>query len=125
MKKCNKCNKIKDDTDFYTQRRTTKKGTVYYSLRYLCIPCDKRQSYKRRKDHGWKHEKAKQYIGSKHHELSKKLSQKHRDEMSDMYIRSLITKKWDGMKSEDIPQDMVEAYRVSLALKRELKKTLK
>lgn len=40
MKKCNKCNKIKDDTDFYTQRRTTKKVlfiTVYVIYAFLVI----------------------------------------------------------------------------------------
>ena len=39
-----------------------------------------------------------------------------------MYIRSLITKKSKNLKSKDISDDIVKAWRINLALKRKLKK---
>ena len=47
-------------------------------------------------------------------------SQKHRTEMSDMYIRSLMTKKSKHLNSKDIPDVLVQAYRENLKLKRKL-----
>ena len=121
MKKCNQCNKIKSREEFYTQKRPGRNGKTYYGLRYVCIPCDKQGSYKRRKAGGWKYEKERQGKGTRHAELSKANSQKHRDNMSDMYIRSLITKKSKSLKPEDIPEGLVRMYRISLGIKRELR----
>ena len=40
--------------------------------------------------------------------------------MSDMYVRSLMTKKTKNLKPEDIPDELVSAYRENLKLKRQL-----
>ena len=69
--------------------------------------------------------KKNQVIGSKLHELAKINSRKHRTEMSDMYIRSLITKKSKYLKPEDIPDELVIAHRENLKLKRQLELTPK
>ena len=128
MKKCNQCNKVKSSEEFYTQKRPRRNGKAHsYGLRYRCIPCDKRYSHERRKVAGfrqsreWKGEKARQGKGTKHAERSKVNSQRSRDEMSDMYIRSLITKKSKTLKPKDIPEKLIKMHRISLGLKRELR----
>ena len=132
MKKCHKCNKIKSSEEFYTQKRPSGDGKTYsYGLRYRCIPCDKRYCRERRKVAGfrqsreWKGEQARQGRGTKHAERSKTNSQKSRDNMSDMYIRSLMTKKSKNLKPEDIPDELVAAHRENLKLKRQLELTPK
>ena len=117
-KKCSKCKNIKDLSMFYNDI-SQKSG-----IRYICKSCDnisteiwreknkdKYLARQRKRQHSKSSRKAKQII-----------SQKHRDELSDMYLRSLITKKSKDLKSSDIPDNVVKAWRGSLKLKRELKK---
>ena len=118
-KQCNKCKKIKDVSNFY------RRGNKIDSYRYICKPCDNKSSYARRKAGGWKNERKRQGSGSKHSILSKINSQKHRTEMSDMYIKSLITKKSKSLKPEDIPDELIIAHRENLKLKRQLELTPK
>ena len=113
-KQCNKCKKIKDVINFY------KRCDRINSHRYICKLCDNILSNIRRKKAGWLDEKKRQGPGTKHSKLSKKNSQKHRTEMSDMYIRSLITKKSKHLNSKDIPDALIQAYRENLKLKRKL-----
>ena len=119
-KKCNKCKKIKDVSKFHTRKQ---KASIGY--RYICKVCDNKAVLARRKKTGWINEKKRQGSGSKHSILSKIISQKHRTEMSDMYIRSLITKKSKSLKPEDIPNELVAAHRENLKLKRKLELTPK
>ena len=114
-KKCNKCNKIKNVSEFHKRKY---KASIGY--RYICKVCDNKEVLARRKKTGWKNEKKRQGPGSKHSVLSKIISQKHRVEMSDMYIKSLMTKKSKHLKPEDIPDELVQAYRENLKLKRQL-----
>jgi len=116
-KKCNQCKKTKNVSDFY------KRGDGTNGYKYICKLCDNITANIRRKENGYKYDHSREAIGSKHHKLSKINSQKHRDTMSDMYMRSLIAKKWPGMKPQDIPDELVELYRINLKLKRELKLT--
>ena len=120
-KKCNKCKQIKSLEDFYTQKRPSRNGKIYYGYRYMCKPCEHKATLERRKAGGWINEKKRQGPGSKHRMLSKINSQRHRDVMSDMYIRSLITKKSKTLKPEDIPKRIINMHRISLKLKRELR----
>ena len=131
MKKCSKCNKIKPSEKFYTQKRYRSSGELYYDLRYICIPCERRHTRERRKVAGfrqsreWKSEKVRQGRGTKHAERSKINAQKHRDEMSDMYIRSLIAKKSKTLNTKDIPEKLIKMHRIGLKLKRELREIRK
>ena len=120
MKHCKRCDQTKPFSEFYP-RRDGKENTIGGYI-YLCKLCDNKKSIERRKAGGWIYEKARQKQGSKHAKLSKKNSQKHRDECSDMYIRGLITKKDKHLKPEDIPIELVEAWRINLLLKRQLRK---
>jgi len=119
-KECNKCKEIKDVSEFYKRKY---KASIGY--RYICKVCDNKAVLARRKKTGWINEKKRQGPGSKHSILSKIISQKHRTEMSDMYIRSLMTKKSKSLKSEDITNEMIELCRANLQIKRLLRSTPK
>jgi len=119
MKYCKKCKKTKPFSEFY--RRSDGKENTLGGYVYLCKPCDNKRSNARRKNGGWKNEKLRQGPGTKHAENSKKNSKRHRDEMSDMYIRSLIVKKDKDLKEKDVTNDMVEVCRMNLAIKRKLR----
>ena len=114
-KQCNKCKEIKDVSNFYRRKQKASLG-----YRYLCKACDNIASNARRKKNGWIKEKKRQGLGSKHSKKSKLNSQKHRVEMSSMYIKSLITKKSKNLKPEDIPDELITTYREHLKLKRKL-----
>ena len=119
-KKCNKCKKIKDVSKFHTRKQ---KASIGY--RYICKVCDNKAVLARRKKAGWINEKKRQGPGTKHSKLSKINSQKHRKEMSDMYIRSLMTKRSKVLNPEDIPIELVDLHRENLKLKRLLELTPK
>ena len=121
MKKCNKCKQVKPYEQFYRQKRPSRNGKIYYGYRYICRPCDHKASLERRKAGGWVNEKKRQGPGTKHRIQSKINSQRHRDNMSDMYIKSLITKKSKTLKPKDISDRLVKLYRISLDLKRKLR----
>ena len=120
MKKCSKCKKIKLFSEFY--RRNAYPSSIKAGYRYLCKVCDHKDSMAKRKKGGWKNEKKRQGPGTKHSKQSKITSQRHRDELSDMYIRSLMTKKSKILNPEDVPKDLVRQHRLNLTLKRELRK---
>ncbi len=115
-KKCNKCKEVKNVLEFY------KRGDRTDGYKYICKVCDNILANERRKKNGHKYDKKRQVTGSRHHKLSKVNSQKHRDKMSDMYIKSLISKKSDILKSEDISNDLVRLHRINLKIKRLLRK---
>ena len=119
-KKCNKCKEIKDVSNFYRRKQKASLG-----YRYLCKACDNIASNARRKKNGWIKEKKRQGLGSKHSKKSKVNSQKHRIEMSDMYIRSLMTKRSKVLNPEDIPIELVDLHRENFKLKRLLELTRK
>ena len=119
-KHCSHCKKIKNVSEFH--KRNCYSPLTAAGYRYICKPCDRIKSYAWRKAGGWVNERRNQKQGSKHAKQSKINSQRQRDEMSDMYIRSLITKKSETLNPEDIPEELVEQYRISLGLKRELQK---
>ena len=118
IKKCNQCKKTKPFSEYYRSNRGDIDKAGGY--RYICKPCDNKKSNARRKKDDYKAEKRRQKAGSKHAKKTKINSQKHRDEMSPMYIRSLITKKSKGLKSKDIPDELVQLHRAALKIKRKL-----
>ena len=110
-KQCNKCEEIKDVSKFY------KRGDRTDGYKSICKICDNIMSNIRRKKNGYKYDHKRQV---KHHKLSKINSQRHRSDMSDMYIRSLMTKKSKYLDPDDITDEMVELHRTNLKLKRAL-----
>ena len=115
-KHCNKCNNDKDISMFYKDR------SQKFGIRSICKKCDDITTEL------WRDNNKEKYL-SRQRERSRKesakktrkiRSQKHRTEMSDMYIRSLMTKKSKHLNSKDIPDALVQAYRENLKLKRKL-----
>ena len=122
-KYCSHCKKIKNVSEFH--KRNCYSPLIIAGYRYICKPCDKIKSYAWRKAGGWVNEKRSQKQGSKHAKQSKINSQRHRDEPSDMYIRSLMTKKSKTLEPKDITNEMIEICRLNLQIKRELTSRLK
>ena len=117
-KKCNKCNNNKDIFMFYKDK------SQKHGIRSCCKKCDDKTTEL------WRKNNKDLYLANqrersrgKHAKKVRKIrSQKHRTEMSDMYIRSLITKKSKILKSEDISDEFIIVYRENLKLKRFLRK---
>ena len=116
IKHCNKCNSGKDISMFYKDK-SQKNG-----IRSICKKCDdittelwrdnNKEKYLSRQRERSREENAR--------ETRKIRSQKHRTEMTPMYIRSLITKKSKGLNSKDIPDELVQLHRAALKIKRKL-----
>ena len=115
-KHCNKCNNDKDISMFYKDR------SQKFGIRSICKKCDDITTEL------WRDNNKEKYLSrqiersrKKNAKKTRKIrSQKHRTEMSDMYIRSLMTKKSKHLNSKDIPDVLVQAYRENLKLKRKL-----
>ena len=118
MKKCNQCKKTKPFSEYFRCNRGNINEIGGY--RYICKPCDNKKSNERRRKGGYKKERIRQRADSKHAKRTKITSQKHRTEMTPMYIRSLITKKFKGLESKDIPDELVQLHRANLKIKRKL-----
>ena len=118
---CYKCGKIKSLDDFY-KRKVNKNG---YCGR--CKKCDnilKNDWVKRNPEKVKSYEKKRWRSGKKRKDDLAR-TRKHRVEMSDSYIRELMTKKCKNLNANDIPKDLVDFYRANLAVKRALKLTPK
>ena len=116
-KYCNKCKSTKDSSLFYKCSSKKDKKTSN------CKKCDDIAKTNWRKNN---HKKVKSY--EKHRwrttdkgEKDLKRALNHRLNMSDSYIRELMTKKIKGLDPKDIPDDLVIIYRENLRLKRKLK----
>ena len=120
-KYCNKCKSTKDIFLFY--KCSSKKDKKASN----CKKCDdiaktnwrknnpkKVKSYEK---HRWK------TTDKREKDLKRALN--HRLNMSDSYIRELMTKKFKDLEPADIPNDLVIAYRYNLKLKRKLGLTKK
>ena len=122
IKHCNKCNSDKDISMFYKDR-TQKTG-----IRSCCKKCDDITTEIWRKKNKSKYlaRQRKRWINNDEKRAANKIvSQKHRIEMSDMYIKSLMTKKSKTLKPEDITNEMIELCRANLQIKRLLRSTPK
>ena len=117
-KKCNKCSNNKDIFMFYKDK------SQKHGIRSCCKKCDDKTTEL------WRKNNKDLYLANqrersrgKHAKKVRKIrSQKHRTEMSNMYIRSLITKKSKILKPEDISDEFIIIYRENLKLKRFLRK---
>ena len=120
-KKCNKCNNNKDIFMFYKDK------SQKHGIRSCCKKCDDKTTELWRKNNKdvYLANQRERSRGKYAKKVRKIRSQKHRTEMSDMYIRSLMTKKSKYLNSKDIPDELVKIHRENLKLKRLLKLTPK
>ena len=122
IKHCNKCDNDKDISMFYKDR------TQKIGIGSCCKKCDDMYTEIWRKKNKGKYlaRQRKRWVDNDEKRAANKIvSQKHRAEMSPMYVRSLMTKKSKNLRSEDIPDELVKAYRENLKLKRLLELTPK
>ena len=117
-KKCNKCSNNKDIFMFYKDK------SQKHGIRSCCKKCDDKTTELWRKNNKDVYlTNQRERSRGKHAKKVRKIrSQKHRTEMSDMYIRSLITKKSNILDSKDISDEFIIIYRENLKLKRFLRK---
>ena len=120
MLKCTKCKATKDVSMFYKNKRKVNGRQSH------CKICHDKAVKKWRKANPDKyttyncHPRRNEEMKVK----SKLRSRQHRHDMSDRYIRDLMTMH-TSLKPEDIPEKLVECHRVNLKLKRMLKLTKK
>ena len=117
-KKCNKCSHNKDIVMFYKDK------SQKHGIRCCCKKCDDKTTELWRKNNKdiYLANQRERSRGKHAKKVRKIRSQKHRTEMSNMYIRSLITKKSKILKPEDISDEFIIIYRENLKLKRFLRK---
>ena len=120
MIKCTKCKATKDDSMFYKNKRKINGRQSH------CKICHDKSVKKWRKANPDKYTTY-NCNPRKNEEMkakSKLRSRQHRHDMSDRYIRDLMT-MGNSLKSEDIPNELVKCHKINLRLKRMLKLTRK
>ena len=118
-KTCSMCKVIKDISMFYRDKHALD------GRKRNCKECSEIMNKRWRKNNPDKYTK---YNCSprRNKEMkikSKMRSKQHRLDMTDSYIRDLITMQNTNLKPEDIPNNLVELWRINLKLKRALKLT--
>ena len=116
IKKCYKCKKIKKTTEFYKKSSNTTD-----KLSGRCKKCDNALKATWRKNNLKKvkaYEK-KRYRSSGKRAIDLERNRQYRLEMSDSYMRELITKK-SNLNPEDVTDELIEMCRLNLKLKRAL-----
>ena len=120
IKQCTKCKSTKDISMFYRNKYRTDGRQSH------CKVCHNQVTTKWRKDNPDKY--SKYNCSSKRNKAmkikSKIRSRQHRHNMSDRYIRDVMTMNTD-LKHEDITDKMVEIHKLNLKIKRKLKLTKK
>ena len=113
---CYKCKKTKDSSEFYKQA-SKKNG---YSGR--CKKCDNvlKANWRSRNLKKVRAYEYKRWRNSAKRKADLARSQQYRLEITDSYIRELVTKKSATLKPEDLTDEFIEAYRLNLKLKRAL-----
>ena len=119
-KQCTKCKNIKDSSLFYRNKYRTDGRQSH------CKVCHNEVTMAWRKANPDKYSKYNcTPRRNKAMKLKSKLrSRQHRLDMSERYIRDILTMHTD-LNHEDIPDDLVELHKTNLALKRELGLTRK
>tara|TARA_R100001530_G_C4209455_1_gene126989 strand:+ start:168 stop:545 length:378 start_codon:yes stop_codon:yes gene_type:complete len=120
IKQCTKCKSTKDISMFYRNKYRTDGRQSH------CKVCHNEVTTKWRKDNPDKYSK---YNCSPKRNKAMKIkskirSRQHRHNMSDRYIRDVMTMNTD-LKHEDITDKMVEIHKLNLKIKRKLKLTKK
>ena len=120
-KYCTKCKNTKDISLFY--KCSSKKDKKSSN----CKKCDNTAKNNWRKNNPKKVKayEAKRWRNSNKRERDHARGYKYRLELADTYIRDLIIKQSNSLTRKDIPNEMVELYRINLQIKRALKLTPK
>jgi hypothetical protein len=119
-KKCSKCKEIKDISMFYKNKQ--KKDNLQSNCKKChTITC---KDYIARNPEKYKEWNKKQMTKKRAYQ-SKMRSRKLRKDMTNSYLKDLITMNNTDLKPKDIPNELAELWKINLTLKRELKLTKK
>ena len=121
MKKtCTKCKSVKDISMFFRNKYKTDGRQSH------CKVCHNKVTKKWRENNPDKYSKynCSPKRNKAMRKKSKMRSRKHRHDMSDGYIRYVMTHHTD-LKPEDITDEMIEIYKLNLKIKRKLGLTKK
>ena len=119
MKQCSRCKVLKNIDEFYKDKNKLD------GRKYNCKQCANEMTSNWRKNNP---DKYKQICTTERTEelahKSKMRSRNHRTNLTDTYIRDLMTMNTD-LNPQDIPIEMVKIWKINLKLKRELGLTRK
>ena len=127
MKKCTKCHKTKDESEYWTRGCRSGKKRLYSYCNicareaerlYRINNPDKVRQYDKNRKATKKIYKGKQSLERKA-KYHREYLQKNIDSLGDPYIKFLLTVN-TPLKYEDLTEDMIKAQRASLQLKRAL-----
>jgi cytochrome c553 len=119
MKKCSKCKENKEFSDFY-KKKSSKTG-----CQAACKEChktEKRAWRAKNPDHAKQWDKNRKYTPeakARRLKIGRARNKFYRDTLSDCYIANLIAMNSE-LKPQEISQEMIQAQRVLLKLKRVL-----
>ena len=115
-KTCYKCKKVKETTEFYKKSSNTTD-----KLSGRCKKCDNilKATWRKNNPKKVKAYEKRRYRNSNKRVIDLERNRKYRLEMSDSYMRELITKKSD-LNPEDLTDELIEMCRLNLKLKRAL-----
>ena len=113
-KTCYKCKKIKETTEFYK-----KSSNKTDKLCGRCKECDNilKATWRKNNPKKVKAYEKRRYRSSGKRAIDLERNRQYRLEMSDSYMRELITKKSD-LNPEDLTDELIEMCRLNLKLKR-------
>ena len=116
-KTCYKCKKVKETTEFYKKSSNTTD-----KLSGRCKKCDNilKATWRKNNPKKVKAYEKRRYRNSNKRVIDLERNRKYRLEMSDSYMRELITKK-SNLNPEDLSDEFIEMYRLNLKLKRTLR----
>ena len=129
IKICIKCNKIKPITEYY--KHSTSKDKRSYdckSCAYIAKKQWNKNNPKMYKAQIARRKFAPGWLYSYSHKNKINKQRKNVKNLSDTYIKQLITSKGtvgENLDSKDIPDELIKAHRLNLKLKRALKLTAK
>ena len=118
-KVCSMCKMVKDISMFYRDKNRLD------GRKYNCKACSNSMTERWRRNNPDKYKQICNTKRTKERAMASKLrSRKNRHHMANHYMRDLMTMNSD-LRPEDIPDKLVQLYRLNLQLKRALKLTCK
>ena len=122
IKTCTKCKETKDVANFYRKNRKNRKIKIGYASR--CKKCEDiiKADWRKRNPEKRKAYEDKRVRGDSKKKADRVRNRKYRKELAPQYIRYLIRISSTNLIAKDIPDELVESYRLYLLFKRELRK---
>ena len=119
MKNCSTCGNYLPFTDFYVKKNSK---TGYQSACKECHKRGKRAWRAKNRERAREWDRNRVYTPeakARRLKIGKERNKFYRDTLSDCYVAALVAKK-THLKQDEVPQELIEATRINLKLKRAL-----